>query len=111
MPYRLTLLDNLPAQPPNALEVRYTYTDGTPATTWALQPVGPTVNTNVLVANCAGHNLLAPQHVHTRTLVAHYPVAPVTREITISSVQPSMSDEIESEAPMAANYSVTISMP
>lgn len=87
MPYRITLQETLPAAPPSALEVRFTYPAPTPPTQWPVTAVGPDVNTAVVVVNCA-HNLLNVPNVRTRTLIAHYPVAPIVRELAISSIQP-----------------------
>jgi hypothetical protein len=109
MPYRLTLLETLPAQAPSALQVEYTYGDGTPTTTWDVQAVGAETNVAVINVNCA-HNLLTPQPVSTRTLLAHYPAAPNLRRISISSVQP--PQELGNEEVMATPtpYEIDISM-
>jgi hypothetical protein len=86
MPYRLTLLENLPANAPSVLTVTYTYNDGSPTTVWPVVAVGSDTNTAVIIVNCA-HSLIAAPNVATRTLNAHYAVPPNLRDITISSVQ------------------------
>ncbi len=84
---RLTLLENLPPQDPAALNVEYTYNNDLPTDNWPVQATGATTNTNVItVNNPPGINLVNRPNVATRTLIAHYPVAPITRRIAISSV-------------------------
>ncbi len=86
MHFRLTLLHDLPNRAPSALSVRYTYKDGH-ITTWPVQAVGADQDTAVVVVECAGH-LIHQHEVSTRELTAHYPKAPHTVAIAISSVQP-----------------------
>jgi hypothetical protein len=86
---RLTLMENLPATPPAALNVAYTYSNGNPPNNWVVNAVGVDTNTNVIVVNNPpGINLVTQPNVATRKLIAHYPVPPLTRDIVISSVQP-----------------------
>lgn len=119
MPYRLTLLENLPPQAPAALTVTCTYNNGNAPTVWNVQAVGADTNTAVLVVNCA-QNLLNIPNVATRTLNAHYPQAPNVRNIAISSVQPSAaalggqpanpSSLTHQETAMSTSYSINIAM-
>jgi hypothetical protein len=109
MLFRLTLMETLPANPPAALQVRFTYRNGTPPTTWPVSAVGPDFDTAVLVVNCAA-NLLNVPDVATRTLIAHYPHAPFTRDFAISSVQMPLADDDAAETVQATPYSVDIAM-
>lgn len=108
MPYRITLAQNLSANQPAALQVRYTYTNGAPASTWGVTPVGQDTNTAVVVVN-APVNLVTVQNVATRTLLVHYPSSPNPQEIAISSVQPSQPTGTLVDAG-ATGYSVQITM-
>ncbi|HEV7885180.1 MAG TPA: hypothetical protein VGO81_16525 [Solirubrobacteraceae bacterium] len=108
MPYRLTLLQDLPANPPSALDVRYTYNNGHHPSTWQVTAVGPDTDTAVVRVNCAVDLRNVP-NVKTRTLIAHYPTQPHTREFPISSVQATFAGA-EVAGPEATEYSVDISM-
>ncbi len=93
---RLTLLENLPAQVPAALNVEYTYNNGSPTENWPVLAIGANINTNVItVNNPPGINLVNRPNVATKTLIAHYPVAPTTRRIVISSVIAALANESE----------------
>lgn len=120
--YRITLLQNMRAdQMPSALQVRYTYNNGNPTTTWPVTMLSPNGQAVVIVTSAV--NLLTPQHVQTRTLIGHYATAPVTIEYQISSVQPPLaeslvqpfetsaypSQQIE-ENPMSTPYSINFTM-
>ena len=86
MPYRLTLVQNLPNRPPSAMHVNYTFRNAPPAN-WPVQPVGAAPqDTAVAVVNC-GTNLLTQQNVQSRTLTTDYPTPPTTVVTQISSVQ------------------------
>jgi hypothetical protein len=108
MPYRITLMQDLPANTPSALDVRYTYNNGQPPSTWQVTPIGKDKDTAVVNVNCAV-NLRTVPNVKTRTLIAHYPTQPHTREFPISSVQATFAGA-ELAAPDATEYSVGISM-
>ncbi|MEA2130725.1 MAG: hypothetical protein QOJ85_3616, partial [Solirubrobacteraceae bacterium] len=108
MPYRLTLLQDLPANAPAALDVRYTYNNGQHPSTWQVTPVGPDTDTAVVNVNCAV-NLRTVPNVKTRTLIAHYPTQPHTREFPISSVQTTFAGT-DVAALEATEYSVDITM-
>lgn len=87
MPYRLTLVQNLPNRTPSAMNVNYTFRAAPPAS-WPVTPVGaPPQDTNVAVVNC-GANLVTQQNVLSRTLTTHYPTPPTDVVTGISSVQP-----------------------
>ncbi len=120
MPYRLTLLETLPPQAPAALTVTCTYRNGAAPTVWPVAAVGTSVNTAVIIVNCA-HDLINTPNVATRTLNAHYPAAPNLRNISISSVQPSALEHhpfnaltqqpnSTKETTMSTPYQITISM-
>lgn len=113
MRYRITLAQNLPAQPPNAAYVTYHYRDGT-SNWWHIQFVGPDTNRAVVVVDCAG-NLLNRQNVLSSTLDVHYAHPPHQMDIPITSVQPPLAADahpttLTGDAPMATPYSVTITM-
>ena len=85
MPYRITLLQNLPNRAPAALDVRYEF-NGAPTQTWRLTNVNPDRDVAVFTADCAV-NLINQLNVRSRTVIGHYPAAPNTEERQISSVQ------------------------
>lgn len=106
--YRLTLLENLPANAPSALQVRYTYNNGNPPNTWAVNAVGPDTDTAVVVVNTAA-NLVNVPNVETRRLIAHYPTPPHNREFVISSLQsPMLAGAVEDLG--GTSYEVKIAM-
>jgi hypothetical protein len=108
MPYRLTLQQHLPNLAPSAFQVRYTYRNGNVQTWFVAIAQGPDRDTFVIVVN-APVNLINQQDVLTRTLIAHYPTAPNTVEIAISSVQPPQLTMLTMEETMT-DYSVAIKM-
>lgn len=108
MPYRLTLMENLPADPPSELDVRYTYNNGNDPTTWRVDAVGDVTNEFVITVN-APVDLINIPNVETKRLIAHYPVEPITREIVISSVQSPMVSDDDFDAEQTS-YSVGIKM-
>jgi hypothetical protein len=96
MPYRLTLAENLPADPFSALDVHHTYNNGNNPNTWRVTAVSQAPNDNVITVN-APVDLINIPNVATRTLIAHYPVAPITRTIVILSVQAPVFSDTESD--------------
>jgi hypothetical protein len=84
MNFRVTLLQNLPDRAPLAVQARYRLRDGTQQT-W---PVGVQPERCAAVLDVeSGRDMLLPDAL-TRSLVVHYPTAPLQEERQISSVRP-----------------------
>jgi hypothetical protein len=84
MLFRVTLVQNLDSRDPSAVEVIYTYQDDT-SRTWGVS-ADPDKDTTVTLVDCAA-DLIRQPNVKSRILRAHYPTAPATVDIQISSVQ------------------------
>jgi|GEM_PF-2238531 len=84
MNFRVTLLQNLPDRTPLAVRARYRFRDGS-VQTWPVA-VNPEQGAAVLSVE-SGRDMLVPDAL-TRSLVAHYPTAPLQEERQISSVRP-----------------------
>lgn len=84
MNFRVTLLQNLPDRAPLAVQARYRLRDGS-AQTWPVA-VHPEQGAAVLSVE-SGRDMLLPDAL-TRSLVAHYPTAPLQEERQISNVRP-----------------------
>ncbi|AUX43503.1 uncharacterized protein SOCE26_049520 [Sorangium cellulosum] len=111
MQFRLTLVQNLPNRDPSAFTVTYTFANGQHST-WPVAAIGPDKDRNVLVVD-TNVNLINQQNVKTRELNAHYPTAPITVDIQISSVQPALAEEPckpAEERLGATSYAIDIAM-
>jgi hypothetical protein len=86
MNFRVTLLQNLPDRAPLAVQARYRFRDGT-LKTW---PVGVQPERAAAVLDVESHRDMLLPDTLTRSLVAHYPTAPLQEERQISSVAPAV---------------------
>ena len=86
----ITLVENLPNRPPNALDIECTFNNGAPAQQWRLPfALGQPLPQNAAQFSCLpvpGVNLVTMPNIQSRTVIAHYPVAPITERFQVSSV-------------------------